>query len=75
MIFDQVRRPPFPIGVDDYLNVAEVRNRIERCMDETVDTGSDREDREDKNEKLIPRTRFDDALDERLSLGHRRFCG
>ena len=60
LVFDQIGRAAFPIGVDDDLHVAQVRNRIERRVHETINPARDSEDREDEDEKFVPRARFDD---------------
>ena len=53
LVFDEVRRASFPIGIDDYLHVAQVGNRVQRCPLQSVNACSYAEDREDDDQELV----------------------
>ena len=67
LVFDQVGRASFPIGVDDDLHVAQVGNGIERRPLDRPDAGRDAEEDEDDDEQLVARARLDHAFDEGLA--------
>src|SRR5439155_21516190 len=62
LVFNQVGRATLPIGVNDDLHVAQVWNRVERRVEQSINTGGDCENREDEDEELVPRTGGDDTL-------------
>src|SRR5207248_7200303 len=62
LVLDQIRRAAFPLSVNDHLHVAQIGNRIERGVDQTVDSSCDSEDCENENEEFVPRATFDNAV-------------
>src|SRR5439155_23477719 len=73
LVFNQVGRVTLPIGVNDDLHVAQVWNRVERRVEQSINTGGDCENREDEDEELVPRTCGDDTLDQ--CIAWRRLTG
>src|SRR5205823_8610501 len=63
LVFHQIGRASLPIGINDYLNVAQIGNRIERSLLQRIDAGTDRKKSENKYEKSVPDACFDDAFD------------
>ncbi len=58
----------FPIGVNDHLHVAQIWNRIERRVDQSINSRGDSEDRKNENEEFVSSARLDNPLGERLAL-------
>src|SRR5207302_4485681 len=63
LVLDQIGRTSLPIRIDDHLRVAQVRNRVERRVDQPVNAGRNAKDGENEDEKCVPRARLDQSLD------------
>src|SRR6266496_1647673 len=63
LVLDQIGGTTLPIRIDDHLDIAQVGNRIERRMDQPVNSGRDTKNGKNEDEKFVPRTRLDYALD------------
>src|SRR5205814_5207954 len=55
LVLDQIGRTSLPIRIDDHLDIAQVRNRVERAVDQPINAGRNAKDGEDPNEKFVPR--------------------
>jgi len=54
--------PAIPPGVNDYLRVAQIRNRVERDGPHRIDAGGNRESDENENQELVRAGELDDAV-------------
>src|SRR5437660_208764 len=59
LVLDKIGRSSLPIGINDYLHIAQIRNRIQRRLLKRVDADTDHKKRENKHEEPIPHTRGD----------------
>src|SRR5260370_2861424 len=63
LVLDQIGRTSLPIRIDNHLDIAQVRNRVEWRVDQPVNAGDDAKDGENEDEKFVPRAGFDQSLD------------
>ena len=68
LVFDQIRRATFPIGIDDHLHVAEVGDGIQRRVQQPVNPGRDGKNGEDDDEEFVTSTRANHPLNQCLLL-------
>jgi hypothetical protein len=72
LVLDQVGGAPLPVGGDDHLGVAEVREGVERGPQERPVAAGDSHERQDADQERVPGARLDQPADER---GRRRGRG
>src|SRR5205814_6818874 len=68
LVFDQIRRASFPIGIDDDLHIAQIGNGIERSLRQRPNATSDAEDDKNDDEESVSGAGLDDALQQERLL-------
>ena len=65
LVVDVLRTPPGPVGVDDDLLLADVRDRIDRRAQESEVPGRTQADDDEHHQERVPEAPADDCVDHR----------